>query len=261
MKKKWNFKYEPFPISTNKKKAYRFSSIDSDLIAWMWCKFFERLDGLICVSQKNTSVSIQSCHYSFVCLYFFLFSKMPQDPLLTALWFELMSLSIASFFFSKMHIASFMKRKVKHTMQKETKCRVKYHLLSMVLYHLWKIVTGHSRFIYYFNTNTPKKKWWLKCTRKKYTYTPEKKSIIKDHISVFGCCNCSKKKSWPRQSRINIKRYINDRTEKEKKPELWKTGKKINSFCFSFMFFVVFYVNWFLYHISHIAWYRWWIIE
>lgn len=47
----------------------------------------------------------------------------------------------------------------------------------------------------------------------------------------------------------------------KKNSDLYRTGKKIDSFYFSFVFFVVFYMNWFLYHISHIAPYRWWIIQ
>lgn len=48
-----------------RKKKFRYLSAYCDLI--MWCKFFERLNELICAPQKNTLVSIQLASAFLLC--------------------------------------------------------------------------------------------------------------------------------------------------------------------------------------------------
>lgn len=137
------------------------------------------------------------------------------------LWFELLSLKLccvlnaSSFDHKNAHcLDRASKRNAKHTfihthtraMREDEKNKpnaghINYHLL-MLCYRNYQgycmIVTGHSRYIYYFNNNNKMSiavyGWKKSLYTMLHTNNSHKESIIKDHISnvwLFRSYNCN----------------------------------------------------------------------
>lgn len=111
----WNFIQEKFDW----KKIWSLSAYFG-IVLWMWCKLFERLDGLIYAPQKAhidcLFIELYSIRVSFTSLggFSFLFFQISQDSC-WHLWFELLSLE---------QFASSFDHKNTHCMDrvKEKKC-------------------------------------------------------------------------------------------------------------------------------------------